>query len=151
MGDEWLEGMPGDSFGMPQDVPDIAYSRVSASAPERRHAARPRRAARAHDQLIDHQRADGSWDLTAAFADALSLRLRDLEQALRGAVGDADVARRALATAVSLVWLEKHAGAQRGEWEMLAQKAMTWLSSSRTEPAAGQGWHAWLDVARRLL
>jgi Ca-activated chloride channel family protein len=149
MADEWLAEAPGDSFA--EGVPDIAYSRVSAPPPERRHAVRLRQATRVHDQLIDHQRADGSWDLTAAFADALSLRLRDLEQALRGAVGDADVARRALATAVALVWLEKHAGAQRGEWEMLAQKAMTWLSSSRTEPAAGQGWNAWLDVARRLL
>ena len=106
---------------------------------------------RAHDRLIDLQRADGSWDLTEEFADAVGVKLRHLEKALRGAVGDPDVARRALATAVALAWLEKHAAAQRGEWDLLAHKAMTWLSSSRTEPAAGQGWNAWLDVARRLL
>jgi hypothetical protein len=150
MQDAWFEEAPDESCAM-AEMPRLAYSRVSAPPAKRRDAASPRRATRVHDQLIDHQRADGSWDLTAAFADALSLRLRDLEKALRGAVGDPDVARRALATAVALEWLEKHAAAQRGEWELLAQKAMAWLSASRTEPAAGQSWNAWLDAARRLL
>jgi hypothetical protein len=48
------------------------------------------------------------------------------------------------------VWLDRHASANRGEWELLAAKATGWLSASDTEPAAGQGWNAWLDAARRL-
>jgi hypothetical protein len=103
------------------------------------------------DTLVALQRADGSWEIDAAFAKAVSLELRDLETAARGAVGDAESAARALATAVALQWLEKHAAAQRGEWDLLARKAMAWLSTSRTEPAAGRGWNGWLEVARRLL
>jgi hypothetical protein len=52
---------------------------------------------------------------------------------------------------MALEWLEKHAAAARGEWELLARKAIAWLSASRSEPAPGLGWNAWLDVARRLL
>jgi Ca-activated chloride channel family protein len=124
---------------------DDAVSALSAAPPRRRQALRPL------DLLVDHQRADGSWDLDAAFAAFVSRSLADLENALRGAVGDVSLARRALATAIALAWLETHAASERVEWELLARKATQWLSTSRTEPAAGQGWNAWLDVARRLL
>jgi Ca-activated chloride channel family protein len=124
---------------------DDAVSALSAAPPRRRPALRPL------DLLVEHQRADGSWDLDAAFAAFVSRSLADLEDALRGAAGDAPLARRALATAIALAWLEMHAAAERVEWELLAKKATQWLSTSRTEPAAGQGWHSWLDVARRLL
>ena len=103
------------------------------------------------DVLVALQRADGSWGLDGEFAKAVSLKLRRLEQLLSHAVGDPAEARRALATAIALEWLEKHASGERGEWELLALKATRWLSSSHAEPAAGQGWNAWLDVARRLL
>jgi hypothetical protein len=101
--------------------------------------------------LVALQRADGSWELDAAFARAVSLKPRELKAAARGAVGDRAFAARALATAIALQWLETHAAAERGEWDLLARKAMAWLSTSRTEPAAGQGWNGWLDVARRLV
>ena len=103
------------------------------------------------DALVALQRADGSWELDGEFAKAVSFKLRQLEKELRTATGDPDTVRRALATAIALEWLEKHAAAQRGEWELLALKAAKWLSASRAEPAAGQGWNAWLDVARRLV
>jgi hypothetical protein len=106
---------------------------------------------RVHDALVLLQRADGSWDLDATLAQAVSATLRDMEQALKNATGDRAVARRALATAVALAWLEKHASAARAEWEMLAQKALAWLSASRAEPAAGAGWNDWLDVARQFV
>jgi Ca-activated chloride channel family protein len=114
-------------------------------APSRAHALRPL------DALVALQRADGSWELDGAFAGAVSLTLRRLEHELRHATGGADAARRALATALALEWLEKHAAPERGEWELLAKKATQWLATSRTEPSAGQGWNGWLDVARRLL
>jgi hypothetical protein len=112
--------------------------------PSRAQALRPL------DALVSLQRADGSWDLTGEFATAVSIKLRRLEKELRHAAGDPDSIRRALATSIALVWLEQHAAPQRGEWELLAAKATGWLSASGTEPAAGQGWNAWLDLARRL-
>jgi Ca-activated chloride channel family protein len=112
---------------------------------------KPRAAVRPLDALVALQRADGSWELTAEFAKTLSLTLRRLEAALDDATGNPSTSRRALATALALEWLEQHAAADRGEWEWLAMKATRWLSGSHTEPAAGQGWNAWLDAARRLL
>ena len=103
------------------------------------------------DVLVSLQRADGSWDLTAELAGFLSLTLRRLEKELRHAIGDRDTARRALATALAVAWLEAHAAADRGEWDLLAGKAGSFVSTSGTEPAAGRGWSAWLDVARRLV
>jgi Ca-activated chloride channel family protein len=103
------------------------------------------------DVLVSLQRADGSWDLTAELAGFLSLTLRRLERELRHATGDRDTARRAWATALAVAWLEAHAAADRGEWDLLAGKAESFVSASGTEPAAGRGWSAWLDVARRLV
>jgi len=132
---------------------DVQFSRT---LPARSKTGRPSSPPRAQgirplDALVALQRADGSWALDAEFAKALSLNLRHLERELRSATGDRESARRALATVIALEWLEKHAGSERGEWEMLAQKATSWLSTLRTEPAAGQGWKAWLDVARRVV
>jgi hypothetical protein len=101
--------------------------------------------------LVALQRADGSWALDAAFVKAVSLKLRDLKRLLHDAAGDPEVASRALATAIALEWLEKHAPADRVEWDLLAAKGAAWLSASHTEPAAGEGWRAWLDLARRLV
>ena len=120
---------------------DAAERRARAAAPSLRPL----------DALVALQRADGSWDLDDAFARAVSIALGELEKALRDAAGEADATRRALATAIAVEWLEKQAAAERGEWDLLARKAMAWLSTSRTEPAAGQGWNGWLDLARRLV
>jgi hypothetical protein len=137
---------------------DVAAARLQSSRTSAARAvrsrpatARPAQALRPLDVLVALQRADGSWELDGEFAKAVSLELRSLEKALDSAVGDAGAARRALATAIALEWLEKHAAGERGEWELLALKATRWLSASRTEPAAAGGWNAWLDVARRQL
>ncbi len=132
---------------------DVSCSQVS-SAPAMASRTAPSRktpSLRPLDALVALQRADGSWELDAEFAKAVSRKLRDLEKALKGAAGDSGAARRALASAIALEWLEKHAAAERVEWELLARKALAWLSASRTEPAAGLGWQAWLDAARRLV
>jgi hypothetical protein len=132
-----------------------AHARASRSAPPRsidQRVTPPRaQSTRPLDVLVSLQRADGSWELDGAFAGAVSLTLRRLEHELRHATGGADAARRALATALALEWLEQHAAAERGEWELLAKKAMQWLAASRTEPSAGQGWNGWLEVARRMV
>jgi Ca-activated chloride channel family protein len=124
---------------------------VRRRAPRPTEAQRQAQALRPLDVLVGLQGADGSWALDDAFGKAVSLKLRALERMLRNAAGNADAVRRALATAVALVWLEKHAAAERGEWDLLARKATAWLSTSGTEPAAGQGWNAWLDLARRMI
>jgi hypothetical protein len=132
---------------------DVQFSRASLSpAMASRPAPRPSAPAlRPLDALVALQRADGSWELDRAFANAVSLTLRDLQKALQGASGDPGISRRALATAIALEWLTAHASRDRGEWELLAAKAARWLSASDTEPAAGQGWQGWLDVARRIV
>jgi hypothetical protein len=137
----------------PQTLSGPVFDRSAARrrVPGRRPAPPPAHAHRPLDVLVALQRADGSWELDDAFARAVSLKPRALDKAVRGATGDATTARRALATALALEWLDRHAAAERLEWELLARKATAWLSASRTEPAAGQGWNGWLDVARRLL
>ena len=117
----------------------------------RRVPAATRDSSRPHDRLISLQRADGSWDLTDEFARAVSMKLRNLEKALRDAIGDPEIARRALATAIAIAWLERHAGDTRHEWEMLAEKAGRWIEACRTAPRAGAGWEAWVERARLLV
>jgi hypothetical protein len=107
-----------------------------------------RQALRPHDQLVALQRADGSWELDAAFAQAVSMKLRDLEKALRNATGDTDIVRRALATAVAIAYLETFAPGARGEWEMLAEKARRWLAACGAESADGESWS---DLAARIV
>jgi len=107
-----------------------------------------RDSSRPHDRLISLQRADGSWDLDAAFANSVSVKLRDLEKALRNAIGDAEIARRALATAVATAWLDKCAPAARGEWELLAEKARRWLEACGAAPGGGV---SWAELAARIL
>jgi hypothetical protein len=38
--------------------------------------------------------------------------------------------KRVWATTLALVWLERHASANRDEWTLLAQKAQAWLQSA---------------------
>ena len=107
-----------------------------------------RDSSRPHDRLISLQRADGAWDLTDEFARAVSMKLRNLEKALRDAIGDPEIARRALATAIAIAWFEKFAAHARGEWEMLAEKARRWLEACGAAPGGGV---PWTDLAERML
>jgi Ca-activated chloride channel homolog len=88
------------------------------------------------DRLVSLQRADGSWDLTAAFASAIGSRLSELLASIGSVAGAADP-DRCWATALALAWLEHNAGDARDEWVLLARKAQKWLSaSSAGEPEA---------------
>ena len=153
---ESADGMP--AMGEYDEGPLLMASRVDR-APRRarlrdgmeqrvRAAAPP---SRPLDAIVALQRADGSWALDAAFANAVCLNLRELEKALRDAAGDASAVRRALATAVALAWLERYAAAERAEWDLLAAKAEAWLEASHAEPAPGAGWRGWIEVANRLV
>jgi len=105
-------------------------------------AGAPSSSTRALDRLIALQRADGSWELDQALADVLGASLADLVAATAGASGETHEIRRAWATALALVFLENHAGAQRAEWQLLATKAQRWLASV---PAVPPGGGAWID------
>ena len=107
---------PGGADGRPLELRLPARSRARGSMGSQPHA----QVLRPLDALVALQRADGSWELDGEFAKAVSLKLRQLEKELRTATGDPETVRRALATAIALEWLEKHAAAQRGEWELLA-------------------------------
>jgi hypothetical protein len=103
---------------------------------------------RPHDRLVGLQRADGSWDLDEAFAESVWMHLATLEEALAGASGDEHIARRALATAVAIAWLESHASDAMIEWEMLAGKGVAWLRSCGAGPAGGGDW---LELGRAVV
>jgi Vault protein inter-alpha-trypsin domain/von Willebrand factor type A domain len=105
-------------------------------------------APRAMHALVKLQRADGAWDLTEAFADAIGQKLRDLERELSGATGERDDVRRAWATALALAWLGQQAHDVEHEWRLLAAKARTWLDHGRAVPADGGGW---ADAAAKFL
>lgn len=91
-------------------------------------------------ELIALQRADGSWDLTSDLARAVGHDLAELEAAAASASGKKAEARRALATALALAWLDEHASAERSEWRMLAAKAIKWLAAVAAQPAGGESW-----------
>jgi Ca-activated chloride channel family protein len=111
------------------------------------------------DRLVGLQGADGSWDLTKEFAEAVGVGRRELEEELgevmrrlhellgplegpaAGSPGE-DVCRRAFATALALRWLEAQCADTRQEWEGLSQKAYEWLQG--TSPSAD----FWLEAVK---
>ena len=118
----------------------------------RRTRPTPARAAmRPIDALVALQRADGCWNLNLEFAEAISLKLPEIRRLLRDVVGDPVIAERALATALALEWLDRHAGDTRDEWVMLAEKAATWLAACRVMPGAGSPGATWIERARSIL
>jgi hypothetical protein len=119
-----------------------------ASRPDPRRRMAPPPVDRCHDALVALQAADGAWDLTEDLVRTLGMDVDDLLAALQGAGGDPELAQRALATALALAWLEKHAGGARTEWEMLAGKAWRWLTACSASPAGGG---RWIDLASRIV
>jgi hypothetical protein len=117
---------------------------LAPSPPDRRP-----RASRPLDRLVSLQHSDGSWGLTAALAGLLERPKKDLEAvvdaflASRPSAGRSDLARcrRALATALALVWLLRHAADGADEWRLLAGKAGDWLK------ATPEGEARWLALA----
>jgi len=97
---------------------------------------------RALDDLVQLQRADGSWNLTEELAQILGRKLRTLKSATPDSVGDQEIAQRAWATALAVRWLEVHAAEWAEEWELLARKANQWLLTCQCSPASGKSWMA---------
>jgi Ca-activated chloride channel family protein len=98
--------------------------------------------------LVRLQRADGSWDLTKEFANAIGQELRELERALSGITGDRNDARKTWATALALAWLEQQAYEVEHEWRLLAAKARKWLDNVQAVSADGG---AWAEAAAKFL
>jgi Ca-activated chloride channel family protein len=97
------------------------------------------------DRLVALQRADGSWTLDDALAEALGWRnVKELRKAIGRAL-PTEQEMRAVATALALAWLERECPDVREEWRMLADKAREWLAAT-TEGAA-----AWPTLAEKTL
>jgi Ca-activated chloride channel family protein len=99
------------------------------------------------DRLVALQRADGSWDLTPAFASAMGLDVAGLEAGL-DAVGTHPDARQVWATALALAWLEHRYADAREEWTLLARKARRWLGERAGD---AQTLSEWEDAAARAI
>ena len=115
--------------------------RQADSDEQRERALKDTKAARAGMlAVVSLQRADGSWDLTEAFARAIGQPLDKLRVAQAGATGDADEISRAWATALALHWLKTNAAALAAEWQLLATKARNWLDRVASQPSSGRSW-----------
>jgi hypothetical protein len=101
------------------------------------------------DALVALQAADGSWTLSASFADVIGRDLRDIETAIAGVPIDMEHCRRAWATALALAWLQLNAAARREEWQFLARKARQWLDGVAEAPPQGET--TWMQAAERFL
>lgn len=99
-------------------------------------------------ELIVLQHAEGFWDLERELASIMGRDLADLRAAIKGAAGSSEVVARAWATALALVWLERHATDTHDEWRMLAAKAHEWLDRAAAVPPGGEGW---LTMARGVV
>lgn len=97
------------------------------------------------DRVVSLQRADGSWELTAALADALGLKEAALARGAAQARGTVDDSR-VWATLVALAWLARHAGGARDEWTMLAQKSERWLLTMTGDAGALADWRRAADA-----
>lgn len=97
-------------------------------------------ATRPLDRLVALQKADGAWDLDEELATVLGIPLATVEKALAGAPGDPALLRRAGATALALLWLERNVADAKDEWRLLALKASAWLHVSGVLPPGGGLW-----------
>lgn len=111
------------------------------------HDAPRTEARRPLDRLVEAQAADGAWELDDELAALVERPLADLEAVLSQAGADTPLARRAWATALALLWLERRAGDCRDEWRLLARKAEAWLRACPAPPAGG----TWRDLASRWI
>jgi hypothetical protein len=123
-------------------VRDLVNRGASAPAPP---VAPPLPATRPLDRVVALQRADGSWKLDDTLARALGWAdLERLQQALGQELAD-EQEKRAAATALALVWLERECTNSRDEWRMLGTKGREWLD--RTP----EGADVWLALAASTL
>lgn len=83
-------------------------------------------------EVLQQQKFGGNFALDAAFARVLGASLAALDAALapaRLAPLDGGDVKSVWATLLALAALEKHYGASRGVWEMVAEKAIAWLTT----------------------
>jgi Ca-activated chloride channel family protein len=126
----------------PPTAPIDRRADIFESAP-RRPGAPP-----AMHELVRMQRASGYWELDSEFARVLRLDPSDLFDRLRHAGIDSEDGARAWATALALVWLERHAAEFQDAWRFLADKARDWLQHISVTPG---GVRAWMEMAADVL
>uniref|UniRef100_A0A8C4WW02 Uncharacterized protein n=1 Tax=Eptatretus burgeri TaxID=7764 RepID=A0A8C4WW02_EPTBU len=90
--------------------------------------------------IVQLQRADGSWELKPELAKALSCKLPEIE-----AAKPKDASNPQWATVLALVWLHGQAADSQDEWGLLAKKAYNWLKKQ------GMDIVNWVAEANKLL
>lgn len=121
---------PGEAFEMEEKALDDALESVAGETHQ------------ALDKLVELQSADGSWDLTAELAEVLGRSPVDLERYRPNASGELAMVRRAWATALAVVWLDKEASWWKDEWTLLERKARKWLAQCPSKLPPGEDWLA---------
>ncbi|KAM4807751.1 von Willebrand factor A domain-containing protein 5A-like [Rhinophrynus dorsalis] len=81
-------------------------------------------------RLIALQKADGSWNLSSELASILGLS----EEELKGKMPDLDMDPSVWVTLLAVIWLHSSCPELRDEWELLEEKALTWIKSGAGSP-----------------
>jgi hypothetical protein len=77
------------------------------------------------EDLISAQQLNGTWELTASFAQLIGKPLADLEAACP--IGREGVGPTVWATVLAVSLLRSRYSSQQDEWELIATKAESWL------------------------
>lgn len=85
------------------------------------------------DRFVLLQNANGSWDLTAQFAEEIEIPVEELLSALLAVEGLSEIHSVLFTTAVAIIHLETEFRELKDEWELIAQKAMKWIKKTATE------------------
>ncbi|XP_008050801.2 von Willebrand factor A domain-containing protein 5A isoform X2 [Carlito syrichta] len=93
-------------------------------------------------QLISLQNANGSWDLNEDLAKILDRSLKDIMAAHPAELVDSS----GWATMLAVIWLQTNGKDMKCEWELLEQKAVTWMRAH-----AGSTMHSLVKAAITFL
>ncbi|MFT7803509.1 von Willebrand factor A domain-containing protein 5A-like [Arapaima gigas] len=76
-------------------------------------------------ELIDLQKADGSWDLQQSLASILG---KQEEEVVKASPGKPELSS-VWATVLAVLWLHGHKAESKDEWQFVATKAMAWIKA----------------------
>jgi len=110
------------AFSQPSDIMDDDNTKFSPAQPLQ--------------QLILMQNAQGYWNLDDKLADILEINIDELNRNLKSLQQTptfANLNERTWATALSLAYLNVKHSSDKGTWELLADKGLSWLSKNFNE------------------
>jgi len=117
----------GASEGMAIDSPahEEAKEAVAASSPQE-----------TLQRLVALQEFSGSFQLNASLASVVGKQLGDLEALVAASgVGDVDVAKQLVATAVAIAFARARLADLEDQWELVVAKSLKWLAKEAAKHA----------------